>query len=267
MVKRIVSAVVGIPAFLFFVYLGGVYFAGLIIALSLLASVELSRMLKRMGMKEMQSFLYTGALLFPVLFYFEPAWLPSFMVLFILSGVIISLSHYPEHSFTDMSANFFSLYYVAFGFAHLLLLRQMEQGMLLVIYAFAVIWMNDIGAYCVGTYIGKHPFFDYISPNKTVEGALAGIVAGVVGGLLFCVMINRVMTLDNMGFLIFLTPFLCVAGQAGDLFESTLKRKARTKDSSQLIPGHGGILDRFDSALWVAPLLYHILQIRINIFS
>jgi phosphatidate cytidylyltransferase len=70
-----------------------------------------------------------------------------------------------------------------------------------------------------------------------------------------------------MGFLIFLTPFLSVAGQIGDLFESSLKRQARIKDSSRLIPGHGGVLDRFDCALWVFPLLYHILQIRINIFQ
>ncbi|MCL1849539.1 MAG: phosphatidate cytidylyltransferase [Clostridiales bacterium] len=267
MVKRIVSAVIGIPFFLFFVYLGGIFFAGLVLLLSLLAMVELDRMLKRMGIKNMQSFLYTGALLFPLLFYFDPTWLASFLVLFVVSGTIISLSHYPESGFSDLSANFFSIFYIAFGFAHLLLLRQMEQGMLLVAYCFSVIWMNDIGSYCVGTYLGKRPFFNYISPNKTVEGAVGGLLAGVAGGLLFCVLINRVMTMDNMGFLIFLTPFLCVAGQAGDLFESTLKRKARIKDSSQLIPGHGGILDRFDSALWVAPLLYHILQIRMNIFS
>ena len=266
MVKRIVSALVGIPLFLAFVYLGGVYFAGLAMLLSLVAMVELSRILKRAGIEEMKSFLYTGALLFPLLFYFDPSWLPSFLVLFAVSGMIISLSHYPESKITDVAVNFLSIYYVAFGFAHLLLLRQMEQGMLLVTYAFVVIWLNDVGAYCVGSYLGKRPFFNHISPNKTVEGAVGGLVAGVAGGLLYCVMVNRAIPMDNMSFLIFLTPFLCIAGQAGDLFESTLKRQARIKDSSQIIPGHGGVLDRFDSALWVAPLLYHILQIRLTIF-
>lgn len=267
MAKRIISAVIGIPVFLAFVYIGGVYFAGVATLLSLLASVELGRILKRMGIIEMPPFLYVGAVLFPLLLYFESSWLPNFLVLFVFSGTIISLSRYPDSGITDLGANFFCILYIAFGFAHFILLRQMEQGMLLVAYAFTVIWMTDIGAFFSGTYLGKRPFFEQISPSKTVEGAIGGLIAGIAGGFLFCILINRMTPLDNMGALIFLTPFLSVFGQVGDLFESSLKRLAKTKDSSQLIPGHGGILDRFDSALWVIPLLYHILQIRLNIFT
>ena len=267
MLTRIISAAIGIPVILFFVYLGGVFFLGAVMILSLLASIELGRILKRIGIMEMQPFLYVGAVLFPLLFSFEPSWLPNFLTLFILSGAVISLSKYPDSTLTDLGANFFSILYVAFGFAHFVLLRRMDQGILLVGYAFTLIWMTDIGAFFIGTYLGKRPFFTQISPNKTLEGALGGLIAGVVGGLLFCVIMNRLAPLNNMGFLIFLTPFLSVVGQFGDLFESSLKRLAKIKDSSQLIPGHGGILDRFDSALWVMPLLYHILQIRINIFS
>jgi len=267
MIKRIVSAVVGIPVYIFFVYMGGYYYTGAVMLLSLLASIEVSRILKRMGINEMQSFLYTGALLFPILFSFEPAWLPGFLVLFVFSGAIISLSRFPESGLADMAVHFFSLFYIAFGFSHFILLRQMEQGMLLTGYAFSVIWMSDIGSFFIGTYLGKHPFFTQISPNKTMEGAIGGLISGIGGGVLCCILINRIIPLDNMSFLIFLTPFLSVMGQAGDLFESMLKRRAKVKDSSQLIPGHGGILDRFDSALWVVPLLYQILQIRITIFS
>ena len=266
MIKRTVSAVIGIPLLLFFIYLGGFYFTGAVMLLSLLASIELGRILKRIGIREMQSFLYTGALLFPLLLSFEPSWLPNFLVLFIFSGMIISLSHYPDTGLLDIGANFYSIFYIAFGFAHFILLRQMEQGLLLAAYAFSVIWTTDIGAFLIGTWLGKRPFFDQISPNKTLEGAAGGLIAGIAGGLVYCILINRMMPLDNMGFLIFLTPVLSVFGQVGDLFESALKRMARTKDTSQLIPGHGGVLDRFDSALWVIPLLYHILQIRIKIF-
>ncbi|MCL1805893.1 MAG: phosphatidate cytidylyltransferase [Clostridiales bacterium] len=267
MLTRIISAAVGIPLVLLFVFRGGALYLGAVIILSLLASIELCRILKRMGIVEMQLFLYVGAVLFPLLLSFEPSWLPNFLMLFVLSGAIISLSKYPESTLSDLGANFFSILYVAFGFAHFVLLRQMEQGMLLVGYAFTLIWMTDIGAFFVGTYLGKRPFFTHISPNKTLEGALGGLVCGVLGGVVFCVIMQRLAPVNNMGFLIILTPFLSVVGQFGDLFESAVKRLAKTKDSSQLIPGHGGILDRFDSALWVIPLLYHILQIRINIFS
>jgi len=266
MLKRVISAAVGIPLFLFIVYVGGVYFIGAVMVVTLLASIEIGRMLNRIGISDMQSFLYMGALLFPVLLSFEPSWLPHFFVFFIFSGVMISLSRYPEGDFIDLGANFMALLYVSFGFSHFILLRKMEQGFILILYAVSVIWMTDIGAFFVGTYLGRRPLFKELSPNKTIEGAIGGLVAGVAGGILFCVTFNRFVFIDNMGFLVFLTPFLSITAQIGDLFESALKRRAKVKDSSQLIPGHGGVLDRFDSSLWVIPLLYHILQTRINIF-
>lgn len=266
MMTRIISAVVGIPLILLLVYLGQAYFLAAVMLLSLLAAAELGRMLKRMGIKDMQVFLYTGALLFPLLLYYEASWLPNFLALFVFSGALISLNQYPESKLGDLGANFFSILYIAFGFSHFVLLRQMEQGLLLVIYAFVVIWLTDTGAYFTGTYLGKRPFFQEISPNKTVEGAIGGLVAGVIGAIVFCLLVNRRLNLDHTGFLVLLSPLLSAAGQFGDLFESSLKRQARVKDSSRLIPGHGGILDRFDSALWVIPLLYHLLQLRINIF-
>ena len=269
MVKRLISAAVGVPLLLGLVFVGGPYYIAAVMLIALLASIELSRLLKRMGINDMQSFLYTGALLFPLLLSFEPSWLPHFFVFFIFSGVLISLSRYPESDFLDLSANFMSMLYVAFGFAHFILLRQMDQGMLLVGFAFSVIWMTDIGSFFVGTYLGKHPLFKEVSPNKTIEGAFGGLVSGIAGGVVYCVLLNRsvLAPIDNMGFLIVMTPFLSIVGQLGDLFESALKRRAKVKDASQLIPGHGGVLDRFDSALWIIPLLYHALQVRMNIFS
>jgi len=269
MIKRLISAVIGVPLIVFLVFIGGPYFVGAVMLIALLASIELGKILQRMGINDMQSFLYTGALLFPLLLSFEPSWLPHFFVFFVFSGVMISLSRYPESDYLDLSANFMSLLYIAFGFAHFILLRQMEQGMLLVGFAFSVIWMTDIGAFFIGTYLGKRPLFKEASPNKTIEGAIGGLACGILGGILFCVTVSnsKVGPIDNMSFLIVLTPFLSIAGQLGDLFESALKRRAKVKDASQLIPGHGGILDRFDSALWIIPLLYHALQTRISIFS
>jgi phosphatidate cytidylyltransferase len=266
MMARILSAVVGIPVILLLVYLGQIYFLAAVMLLSLLAAIELGRMLKRMEIQDMPTFLYAGALLFPLLLYFEASWLPNFLALFVFSGVLIALSRYPDSKLGDLGVNFFSVLYIAFGFAHFVLLRQMEQGLLLVTYAFIIIWLTDIGSFFAGTYLGKRPFFTKISPNKTVEGAIGGLVVSVIGAIAFCVLVNQRLGLEHMRLLIVLSPFLSAAGQCGDFFASALKRQARVKDSSRLIPGHGGILDRFDSALWVIPLLYHLLQVRINIF-
>ena len=266
MVMRLISSAVGIPVAIFFVFIGGGVYTAAVIALALLSTMEMGKMLKRIGVKEMQPFLYSGAVLFPLLFSFEPSWLPAFLTLYVFTGVLLAISRYPDFTLNDLAVNFFSVLYIAFGFAHFILLRRMDQGIFLVGYALSVIWMTDIGSFFVGLYLGKRPFFSHISPNKTVEGAIGGLITGVAGGLIFCVWANRLTFFNHMGFLIFLTPLLSAAGQFGDLFESSIKRLAKVKDSSQLIPGHGGILDRFDGALWVIPLLYHILQIRLRIF-
>ena len=255
MLTRIISAAVLIPIALVLVYLGGFLYLSGVLALSVLGALEMHKLLEKMGCQDMKTFLLSGAVLIPVFF------------LFVLSGLLINLSQYPEAGFKDLGINFLSVLYVSFGFGHFVLLRNMEQGMLLVAYALVVIWLTDAAAYFVGSAIGKRPFYRQISPKKSLEGAVGGLVFGALGAVLFCVVVSRFLPLENKTLLILLSPFLSAAGQAGDLFESSVKRQAGVKDSSKLIPGHGGILDRMDSALIVIPLLYHLLSLFKNIFA
>ncbi len=255
---RIISAVVGIPIILGLVYLGGIYFLAGVVTLSVLAMIEMRRMLSRMGRQDMPVFLWVGAVLFPILLYFQPAWLPSFTALFVLSGGLVCLGQYPRITFQDLAINFFGILYIGFGFAHFTLLRGLNQGMMLVMYGLIIIWCTDSGAYFIGKSIGRRPFFNTISPKKTWEGAIGGLVAGILSAMIFVYVSTKYGTpYENQTLLLWSAPFLSIAGQLGDLFESALKRQARLKDSSRIIPGHGGILDRFDSALWVLPVLYH----------
>jgi phosphatidate cytidylyltransferase len=134
-------------------------------------------------------------------------------------------------------------------------------GGVLLIFPMVVTWASDIGAYFVGRALGKRKLIPSVSPGKTVAGAVGGLVASMLVAWAFAR--GVLVPVANLGF----TPWgalvfgglVSAAAQVGDLFESLLKREARVKDSSHIIPGHGGILDRFDSLIFVLPLAYLLL--------
>ncbi len=137
-----------------------------------------------------------------------------------------------------------------------------EYRYLPVLLIFILIWINDTAAYVVGSVLGKHKFVERISPKKTVEGFVGGmlfsIIAGVIAGAVFSLPFGFGMLFG------FLVAFF---GTMGDLFESLIKRTCNVKDSGTLIPGHGGILDRIDSLLAVIPVIYIYLSIYLEFFA
>lgn len=141
----------------------------------------------------------------------------------------------------------FGVAYVAFPALALLFLREQESGLLLALWALATVWVTDIGAYAAGRSIGGPKLAPAVSPNKTWAGLIGGVIAALVFGLL----------LWNFGGLrlqlALASPILAVIAQIGDLYESWLKRQAGVKDSGTLLPGHGGVLDRLDGLVPVAP--------------
>lgn len=126
---------------------------------------------------------------------------------------------------------------LSFGLVNLLLLLNFSS-------------VCDCGAYFVGVTIGKHKLCPKISPKKTVEGAVGGIIVS----MLVTAVIARLFSLDKILILVIITPILCIAGIIGDLLASVIKRKVGIKDYGKIIPGHGGIMDRFDSILLIAPI-------------
>lgn len=126
---------------------------------------------------------------------------------------------------------------LGFGLPHILLLLNFSS-------------ICDSGAYFVGVTIGKHKLCPKISPKKTVEGAVGGIVFSLIG----TAVIVRAFSLPSLGLMLLITPVLCVASMCGDLGASLIKRRVGIKDYGKIIPGHGGIMDRFDSILLIAPI-------------
>lgn len=137
--------------------------------------------------------------------------------------------------------------------AFLLLLRRQEHGLGWVFLVLAASWLGDTGGYFAGRFFGRTPLYPRVSPKKTWEGALGGITLATVGTFVIrAVALPELSSLDAA----ILGPALCVAGIVGDLAESMLKRSFDVKDSGWIMPGHGGLLDRIDSVLFVAPTLY-----------
>jgi phosphatidate cytidylyltransferase len=143
--------------------------------------------------------------------------------------------------------------YVSLFLSYLLLIRNGRDGELWIFLLLIVVFIGDTGAYYVGSYLGRHKLCQAISPNKTVEGAMGGLFAGLGAGALY-----KSLLLPMLPWSLSLLCFLSIniAGQMGDLFESELKRAAHVKDSGTLLPGHGGVLDRIDALLFAAPVAY-----------
>lgn len=158
-----------------------------------------------------------------------------------------------RYTFDHAAFAVLSALYVGIGFYYLIETRHF--GLEFVIYALIVIWTTDSGAYFVGRKFGKRKLWPDISPNKTIEGSIGGIVSAVVFACLFQFFIPIT---TSYVLLIGVTIFASIVGQLGDLVESALKRHYNVKDAGKLLPGHGGILDRFDSLLFVLPLLHFL---------
>jgi phosphatidate cytidylyltransferase len=143
--------------------------------------------------------------------------------------------------------------YVPLFLSYLLLIRNGRDGELWIFLLLIVVFIGDTGAYYVGSYLGRHKLCPAVSPNKTVEGALGGLFAGLGAGALY-----KLLLLPPLpwGLSLLCILFINIAGQMGDLFESELKRAAHVKDSGTLLPGHGGVLDRIDALLFAAPVAY-----------
>ncbi|OLN22877.1 phosphatidate cytidylyltransferase [Domibacillus antri] len=261
MKQRIITGVIAAAAFLPIVLYGGLPFIMLVYTMSAAAVLEALKMkgIPTVSLPGLLSVLLSFVLLLPSTIagewqkagYGKMELLLVFVLLFLVYTVIT------KNRFTFDEAAFCVLapLYIGFGFFYMIETR--EAGIMFVFFALFITWATDSGAYFVGRSIGKRKLWPEISPNKTVAGFYGGIASAVVVAIIFLFMIDFE---AGAVWVLLATALLSVAGQIGDLAESALKRHYNVKDSGTLLPGHGGILDRTDSWLFVFPLL-HMLQL------
>lgn len=253
MTQRILSALIGGALVLFLTWLGGNYLAVFVALLSLLALKEFFEIGKKAGLINHFRLPVLFFLLWIIIFLFgKQAWLlPLGFFWFILSFAWYA-NYYPQIAFAEAAYSFIAILYPVGLFSYLYFLRELPQGIYWSFFAFIVVWATDTGAYLTGIRFGKRKLAPRVSPNKSLEGSIGGLIFALVAGAVFW----AVAKIGIIPEIILLSLITSLVAQAGDLFESALKRTAGIKDSGSLIPGHGGILDRFDSFLFALPVIY-----------
>lgn len=254
MLKRTITALIGAPLFLGLIYLGGLYTAFLVAVLTLLALREFMLIGEQMGICAWSKLtkLFTVAWLI-ILVCGGAKWMVSALIFWFLVGFGRLALTYPRTSLFETCYNLSAVLYSVIFLSHLYLLRQLPHGMELTFLTVFLVWSTDIGAYIIGRQFGSHLLAPQVSPKKTVEGAFGGLLFSLGAALVFWYFIGGATWIMFFCFAV----IIGIGAQVGDLFESALKRSAGVKDSGKIIPGHGGILDRFDSLIFIFPLVYH----------
>jgi phosphatidate cytidylyltransferase len=249
---RVLVAMVGLPIGLAAVILGGYFFFGLVVLVTILGLHEYYTILRPYRPNLLVGYLAGLAVVAGAFFLDERGILVGLAALVVLTFFWSLFGQLGAHLVGRMAITGFGTLWIAVGFAYLLMLRGLEHGLALTILVMACTMLSDTFAYFVGRAVGRHRMAPRISPNKSVEGAIGGLVGAVVAA----VVVKVYSPWLPGGDAVVLGLIIGLVGQWGDLFESAFKRDFRVKDSGRILPGHGGILDRFDSMLFAGFVAY-----------
>ncbi len=257
---RLISGIVLVALALFFICSGGTILLGAMTILSLIGIYELNRVFKIENT-------FLGALgYFACLLYYinlKAHFVEDVMVImlgFLIFLLAVYVFTYPKYHAQQIMAAFFGVFYVGVMLSFLYQTRMLQHGQFVVWLIFLCSWGCDTCAYCVGKLFGKHKMSPILSPKKSVEGAIGGVIGAMLLTAIYCVAISKAFNIDNL----LILPLVVISGvgalisMVGDLAASAIKRNFDIKDYGKLIPGHGGVLDRFDSVIITAPIIYFL---------
>jgi phosphatidate cytidylyltransferase len=254
-----------LPIGLVLIYLGGWAFSALITLILGLAAWEYARIFKTGGFYPADLLMIGGAVLLALgraWNGFESAdWLLSLLILASMTYHLIAYERGRDQAASDFAITLSGIFYLGWVGAYLISLRNLPNGMWWVLIVLPAVWLADSGAYFIGSAIGKRKLSPRLSPKKTWEGYLGGILVGTLGAVLLVLIWNSIepglMSPLQAGLI---GLVLSVTTTLGDLGASMVKRQFKVKDSSNLIPGHGGVFDRIDSWIWAGVIGFYIIQ-------
>ncbi|MDD6072046.1 MAG: phosphatidate cytidylyltransferase [Clostridiales bacterium] len=196
-----------------------------------------------------------------MLYYNQTQFLFPFVLLFLMILLSVYVFTFPKFKDKDIAAVFFGFMYVTVLLSYVFRVRSLTMGIFLAFFILISSWGNDVFAYFVGSAIGKHKFSPKVSPKKSVEGFFGGIAGAALVGYLYALIISRFVSGSELNALYcaVIAALGAIPSVIGDLAASAIKRNNEIKDYGKLIPGHGGILDRFDSVIFTAPIIYYLV--------
>lgn len=259
---RIISAVFGLPLIIGILLLGGKLFYLFVFLLSIIGLYEYYKAFSNTEYKPISWIGYLISIIYYLLIFWNASSFISFSLLIFAALLLIFLDTIRKgYNILNVAVTILGIIYAPFLFSNLIFIYNELNGKLLIWLPFLTAWFSDTGAYFIGSYFGKKKLCPLLSPNKTIEGAIGGIIASAlfsaITGLLFIRMGYDASIIHYL-----IIGLICGATSIlGDLSASAIKRFAHIKDYSNVIPGHGGILDRFDSILFTAPTLYTYITI------
>jgi len=265
--KRVLASAIFLPCLIIIARRGGFYYLALIDIMIFIGLWEFYKMMEAKGLRPYKALGILSGLALSWYVFFQQGVYANFFLGVIFIGIMTLELARREKGLAvyHISVTIFGVFYVAWLGSHLIMLRELPHlkgldyslGFSFVMVVFVLTWCYDTGAFFVGMRFGRHRIFPAISPGKTVEGVMGGIAFSILGSLVARWILAPYLSLVQAVGLALISSIL---GQLGDLVESMIKRDVKIKDASATIPGHGGVLDRFDSVLFTSPLIYYFFK-------
>ncbi|MCR5278470.1 MAG: phosphatidate cytidylyltransferase [Lachnospiraceae bacterium] len=268
---RLISGVVLLALSLFFVISGGYFIGAFTLALSLIAYYEMAKALNILQKKPLMVLGFFSVTVYYLLLMFMQGnsgmWLVMTACLTVIGFLTVYVISFPKLNVTDIQGSLLAFIYAPVMLSFLPLTRYLPEGAYIVWMIYISSWGYDTCAYCVGTLTGKtignHKLFPKLSPKKSLEGIIGGVIgAAIIAWLYGRFVVEPHSGLSEVSFILAgIAGVGALIAQVGDLAASAVKRDKDIKDYSNLIPGHGGVLDRFDSMIFTAPITYFLARI------
>lgn len=262
---RLLSGIILMVIAITVVVLGGNVLFAVILAISMIGLNELYKIV-RVNNTLPGVMGYLGAFAYYMLLYFDLSEHQLMLfIIFLMLLMSVYVFGFPKYSTEQIAVAFLGLFYVSIMLSYIYQVRRLEDGAWIVWLIFIGAWGSDTCAYAVGMLFGKHKFAPKLSPKKTIEGCIGGVAGAALIGFLYATAIHSQITNMMNPQLVFavIGAASSIISQIGDLAASAIKRNHNIKDYGTLIPGHGGILDRFDSIIFTAPIVYYLATMLI----
>ena len=259
-VTRLLSGIALVIVLLATGILGGKILWGFCLAISLIGLCEFYKVFKIEKTLGVVGYVFAVAYYLSLLLYKGSVNGALFLAIELMVVAGVYVLKYPKYNTEQVFASILGLLYLPLMLSYIYQIRIAEDGLYSLWLIFICSWGCDTCAYCVGMLFGKRKLAPVLSPKKSIEGAIGGVVGAAALGAIYGAVVNNSMVMENAP-LVF--AIICAVGavisQFGDLIASGIKRQHNIKDYGKLIPGHGGILDRFDSVIFTAPMIYALL--------